>query len=263
MAIGGYAAARALGLRVPQEVALVGYDDIGPSALLQPPLTTVRTAYHDFGRLAAQLLIDLIEGRLVPPQRVVITPELIVRGSTGPAPAGVRPLSRPAAALAPAGDLTAKRLLVSGPVEPAELLAAAVAAAGAELVSPHGDVAERTPVDVAMHVVDLRPHLGAGLVAARAEAEEISRALGRGGAFVLVALLPARDEILAAAAAAGVERVVRTLTTGWSGRGLRVNAILASAADVPGAAGACQFLASDAASALNGQVLRTAQPEQD
>src|SRR5205085_4358115 len=88
MAIGGYGAVSGLGPRIPGDVALVGYDDIAPSALLNPPLTTVRTAYHDFGRLAAQLLLDMIEGRLEPPQRVVIEPELIVRGSTG-APADV------------------------------------------------------------------------------------------------------------------------------------------------------------------------------
>jgi DNA-binding LacI/PurR family transcriptional regulator len=260
MAIGAYGAVSGLGLRIPRDVALVGYDDISTSALLQPPLTTVRTAYHDFGRLAAQLLLDLVEGRLDPPQRVVIKPELIVRGSTGAASAVVRPPTRSAAA-PPAGELAGRRVLVGGAAAPAELLAAAVAAGGAELVQGGG--AEAARLDGAVHVVDLRRQLEAGLGPALGEADQVARALWRRGSLVLVALVPTADRGLHAAAAAGVEQVVRTLAAGWSGRGIRVNAVLAGAADLAGVAGPCRFLLSDAAVALSGQVLRTADAEPD
>jgi DNA-binding LacI/PurR family transcriptional regulator len=261
MAIGAYGAVSGLGLRIPQEVALVGYDDIGPSALLQPPLTTVRTAYHDFGRLAAQLLLDLIEGRLEPPQRVVIEPELIVRDSTGAAPASVRPLPRSAAAPVPTGELAGRRVVVVGASAQVELLAAAMAAAGAELVVAREEMAEIEPVQAALCVLDLRPDLGASLAQALAAGDRAARALGRRGALVLVVPVPAAERALGAAAAAGMEQVVQTLGTGWSSRGLRVNAVVATGLDLSAAAGPCRFLVSDAASALTGQVLRTAEVE--
>jgi LacI family transcriptional regulator len=255
MAIGGYGAVSELGLRVPDDVALVGYDDIGPSAMLQPPLTTVRTSYHDFGRLATQLLLDLIEGRLEPPQRVVIEPELIVRASTGAAPADVRPSVRSATAPAPTGDLATRRVSVGGPAALIEPLAAAMTDAGAELVSP-GD--EGVELDAAVHVVDLRPELGASLAAAQAAGERAARALRRRGSLVLVGLATRAEPSLGAAAAAGLEQVVRTLAEGWSSRGLRVNGILAGP-DLGGAAGPCRFLVSDASAAVAGQLLRAAE----
>jgi NAD(P)-dependent dehydrogenase (short-subunit alcohol dehydrogenase family) len=258
MAIGGYGAVSELGLRIPEDVALVGYDDIGPSAMLQPPLTTIRTAYHDFGRLAAQLLLDLIEGRLEAPQRVVIEPELIVRASTGAAPADVRPLARSATAPAPTGDLAGRRVSVGGPAALTEPLAAAVSDAGAELVMP-GD--ESVELDAAVHVVDLRPELGASLAAVQAAGERAARALRRRGSLVLVGQVARGEPSLSAAAAAGLELVARTLAGGWSSRGLRVNAVVAGA-DLEAAAGPCRFLVSDAAAGVTGQLLRTGDADQ-
>jgi DNA-binding LacI/PurR family transcriptional regulator len=257
MAIGGYGAVSELGLRIPDDVALVGYDDIGPSAMLQPPLTTVRTSYHDFGRLAAQLLLDLIEGRLEAPQRVVIEPELIVRASTGAAPADVRPLARSATAPVPTGDLAAKRVSVGGPAALTELVAAAVADAGAELVTP-GD--ESVELDAAVHVVDLRPELGASLASAQAAGERAARALRRRGSLVMIGLVTRAEPSVGAAAAAGLAQVVRALAAGWSSRGLRVNGVLAGP-DLVGAAGPCRFLVSDAAAAVTGPLIRTGEPD--
>jgi DNA-binding LacI/PurR family transcriptional regulator len=261
MAIGAYGAVNGLGLRIPRDVALLGYDDIGTSALLQPPLTTVRTGYHDFGRLAAQLLLDLIEGRLDPPQRVVIKPELIVRGSTGAAPSDVRSPARTAAA-APTGELAGKRVVVGGAPGSAEPLAAALVAGGAELTQAPGGM-QAGHLDGAVHVVDLRRELDAALGPVLGDADEAARALGRGGSLVLVALLPSAERTLAAAAAAGVEQAVRTLAASWSGRGLRVGAVLTDAPDLAAAAGPCRFLLSDAAAAVSGQVLRTTDTQSD
>jgi len=261
MAIGAYGAASGLGLRVPQDVAMVGFDDISTSALLQPPLTTVRTAYHDFGRLAAQLLLDLIEGRLEPPQRVVIDPELIVRASTGAAPADPRPLPRSAATPVPTGELAGRRVMVGGPSAQVELLAATMAAAGAELVLARDQVGGEAPLDAAVHVVDVRADLGASLTAAAAEGDRVARALGRRGALVLVALVPVGEPAVGVAAGAGLEQVARTVAAAWSSRELRVNAVVAAGSDLAAAAAPCRFLVSDAAAGLTGQVLRTAAHE--
>jgi LacI family transcriptional regulator len=81
-AAGAYVAARRQGLRIPQDLALAGYNNIPLAARLIPGLTTVDVPAHQFGIVAARLLLDQIEsGRLVP-RRVVFTPELVVRGST-------------------------------------------------------------------------------------------------------------------------------------------------------------------------------------
>ena len=74
------------GYRVPDDISLVGYDDIFFAALLTVPLTTVAQAKEEQGRIAANLLIDQIEDPNVPLQRVVLQPRLVVRQSSGKAP---------------------------------------------------------------------------------------------------------------------------------------------------------------------------------
>lgn len=71
------------GRRVPDDIALVGYDDIPVAAWLTSPLTTVAQAKEEQGRLAANLLIDQIENPAVPAQRIMLSPRLIVRQSCG------------------------------------------------------------------------------------------------------------------------------------------------------------------------------------
>ncbi|MCR5868870.1 LacI family DNA-binding transcriptional regulator [Aquincola sp. J276] len=70
------------GLRVPQDVAVVGYDDIVTAAHLQPPLTTVHQPVDEGGRRLVQQLLDQVAGRRPPP--VVLPAQLVVRGSSGP-----------------------------------------------------------------------------------------------------------------------------------------------------------------------------------
>src|SRR5436190_1079222 len=62
-AFGLYEAARQRGLRVPQDLSVVGFDDLPVSRWVPPPLTTVRQPLDEMGRAAAQMLGDLIEGR--------------------------------------------------------------------------------------------------------------------------------------------------------------------------------------------------------
>jgi len=68
------------GVRVPQELAIVGYDDIGFAATASVPLTSVRQPRQLLGRTAVELLLAQVEGRA--PQQVVFDPELVVRRSS-------------------------------------------------------------------------------------------------------------------------------------------------------------------------------------
>jgi len=93
-AAGAYGAAHRLGLRIPEDLALAGYNNIPLASRLIPGLTTVHVPAHEFGIVAARLLLDQIESGQLLPRRVVFTPELVVRGSTV---AGAEVESAPAA----------------------------------------------------------------------------------------------------------------------------------------------------------------------
>jgi LacI family transcriptional regulator len=85
MAIGALEELRAAGLHVPDDVAVVGFDDIELAAFVDPALTTVAQPKAEMGRLAANRLLDLIEGTAngTPRKIITLTPELIVRASCG------------------------------------------------------------------------------------------------------------------------------------------------------------------------------------
>lgn len=80
-AIGIMAAAQASGQRIPDDLSVVGFDDIPPAAWTNPPLTTVRQPIADKGRLAARLLIERMKGRAVEAPPPLAT-SLVVRSST-------------------------------------------------------------------------------------------------------------------------------------------------------------------------------------
>jgi DNA-binding LacI/PurR family transcriptional regulator len=86
MALGVVRTARQRGLRVPQDVSVVGYDDSPLIAFTDPPLTTVRQAVDAMGAAAVQALMDEVNGTPAPRDEFVFRPELIVRGSTTSAP---------------------------------------------------------------------------------------------------------------------------------------------------------------------------------
>jgi len=83
-AFGLYEAARQRGLRVPQDLSVVGFDDLPVARWVSPPLTTVRQPLAEMGRAAAQVLDDLIDGVPLRMNRVELSTELIVRESTAP-----------------------------------------------------------------------------------------------------------------------------------------------------------------------------------
>src|SRR5579859_5055252 len=85
-AIGAIRALREHGLRVPQDVSVIGFDDIPGAAFYTPSLTTVRQPLQRMGQVAAQCLLDRIEGKKEYPQEIAIEPEFVVRESTMMAP---------------------------------------------------------------------------------------------------------------------------------------------------------------------------------
>lgn len=84
MAMGALAAVRHMGLRCPDDVSIVGFDDIRYARMTDPPLTTVRQPMADLGREAVRLLLDIIDGRSGQETSVSLPFELVVRGSTAP-----------------------------------------------------------------------------------------------------------------------------------------------------------------------------------
>jgi len=85
-AIGAIRALREQGLRVPQDVSVMGFDDIPGAAFYTPSLTTVRQPLGRMGEVAAECLLDRIEGKKEYPTEIAIEPELVVRESTAKAP---------------------------------------------------------------------------------------------------------------------------------------------------------------------------------
>ena len=89
-AIGAIRAIHEEGLRVPQDVSVMGFDDIPGAAFHTPSLTTVRQPLNRMGEVAAQSLLERIEGNQEYPSEIAIEPELVVRESTAKAPGSRR-----------------------------------------------------------------------------------------------------------------------------------------------------------------------------
>jgi LacI family transcriptional regulator len=78
-------AIREAGLRVPEDIAIVGFDDLDVATRVSPQLTTIRQPVQQKGAYAARLLIDLIECKFDAPQHVILPTELVIRQSCGAA----------------------------------------------------------------------------------------------------------------------------------------------------------------------------------
>jgi DNA-binding LacI/PurR family transcriptional regulator len=84
IAFGAYKALHEAGRRVPDDVSVVGFDDIPEAGYMIPPLTTVRHDFTGLGRRAVALLVEQLEGADRTGARVRVAPELVVRASCGP-----------------------------------------------------------------------------------------------------------------------------------------------------------------------------------
>ncbi len=86
LALGAVRAARRLGLSVPADISVVGFDDSVLMSFTEPPLTTVRQPIDAMGRTVIDVLLGQIAGTSSPSDELLFEPELVLRGSTGPAP---------------------------------------------------------------------------------------------------------------------------------------------------------------------------------
>jgi len=84
-AIGAIRAFQEAGLRVPQDISVVGFDDIPDAAFHYPSLTTIQQPLHKMGQMAVDMLVSQIEGQSELPRAIAVKPEIVVRESTGPA----------------------------------------------------------------------------------------------------------------------------------------------------------------------------------
>ncbi len=82
MAMGAQAAIRAVGLRCPENVSVIGFDDIRFAGYLDPPLTTISQPMDRIGHEVVRLLLDILAGRTDEPRHITLPHALIVRGST-------------------------------------------------------------------------------------------------------------------------------------------------------------------------------------
>lgn len=84
MALGAIVAAQERQLVVGRDISIVGFDDIGPAEHAHPPLTTIRQPIYRIATMVTAMLIQLLEGETIQDPHVLLTPELIIRQSTGP-----------------------------------------------------------------------------------------------------------------------------------------------------------------------------------
>jgi len=85
-AFGAMDAARECGLSIPDDISIIGFDDIPQASFVYPKLTTVRQPLEQMGQIAVKMLLEQIEDQSRPPQRVALATQLVIRDSCGPYP---------------------------------------------------------------------------------------------------------------------------------------------------------------------------------
>lgn len=83
LAFGAMDAARECGFRIPEDISVIGFDDIPQASLVYPKLTTVRQPLEQMGRIAVKMLLEQIENPSRPPQRIALATQLVIRDSCG------------------------------------------------------------------------------------------------------------------------------------------------------------------------------------
>jgi LacI family transcriptional regulator len=86
LARGAIEAARALGMTVPDDLSIVGFDDTEIARIASPPLTTIRQPLQEMGAVALRTVLRLVAGEKIDSNHVELATELVVRASTAPAP---------------------------------------------------------------------------------------------------------------------------------------------------------------------------------
>lgn len=83
-AAGVYRAIAARGLAIPEDISVIGFDDVPSSQWMNPPLTTIRQPLKEMGRMAASMLLRLIAGEQLEAARIELATSLVVRASCSP-----------------------------------------------------------------------------------------------------------------------------------------------------------------------------------
>jgi LacI family transcriptional regulator len=89
LAIGCYDALEARGINCPEQISIVGFNDMPFVDRLRPPLTTVRVPQREIGTVAADLMLQRLSDGSEAAREILLEPTLIIRGSTAPPPSGV------------------------------------------------------------------------------------------------------------------------------------------------------------------------------
>ena len=84
LALGCYDIFAERGVRCPEDVSVIGFNDMPFAARFQPPLTTIRIPHYEIGKAAAQLMLERLQDGGSAPRAVMLKPSLVVRGSTAP-----------------------------------------------------------------------------------------------------------------------------------------------------------------------------------
>lgn len=93
LALGCYDALEERRVRCPEDVSVVGYNDMPFVDRFRPPLSTVRVPHYELGATAAELMLEQLQELEAPPRQLLLRPELVIRGSTAP-PAAMREAAR-------------------------------------------------------------------------------------------------------------------------------------------------------------------------
>jgi LacI family transcriptional regulator len=94
IAVGAMRAARQRGLRLPEDLSIVGYDDVMYATIVTPALTTVRQPLAEMGRTAVHFVVRLLEAQHLGSQQIELPTRLVVRQSTAPPPSSKPPSAR-------------------------------------------------------------------------------------------------------------------------------------------------------------------------
>jgi LacI family transcriptional regulator len=94
-AIGAVRSLYEAGLRIPEDVSVIGFDDVNSAAYQNPSLTTIRQPWDNMAKIAAETLLSRLHGKSAP-KEILVKPELVVRESTGPSPSQTLPAVTPA-----------------------------------------------------------------------------------------------------------------------------------------------------------------------
>lgn len=95
MAMGAMDAIRNRGLRVPEDISVLGFDDIPQASLVRPALTTVQQPLEKMGRVAAQMLLDLLQNPEKKIERIELPTKLVIRESCQPPRGSMGPVNAP------------------------------------------------------------------------------------------------------------------------------------------------------------------------